>query len=209
MEAFEMVKKKTVPAEPIVSNIPIPVSDNPMVIDLPDGQKIVLGRLNPGSVIEVATWRGTGRPDSRTNRFMLGVSDGSTPVASQDSPDVSQNKAINKLQALWKRQKISNKLVAKESSETQSDEKSQTGFISRFIGGTVASVSKALLRTKDLTPIETTHDLEISAWLESISREADHKAARNSEREASGSPRKPSIAKKVAAPKKAANRKKK
>jgi hypothetical protein len=29
-----------------------------------------------GSVIEVATWRGTGRPDSRTSRLMLGMSPG-------------------------------------------------------------------------------------------------------------------------------------
>ena len=106
MEVFEMVKKKVVSAEPTISNIPIPVSDNPMVIDLPDGQKIVLGKLNPGSVIEVATWRGTGRPDSRTNRFMLGVSDSSTPVSAQAAPEATSNKTLNKLQALWKRQKM-------------------------------------------------------------------------------------------------------
>ena len=49
-------------------------SQPPLVVDLPDGQKLVVGDLDPGTVIEVATWRGTGRPDSRTNRFMLGVS---------------------------------------------------------------------------------------------------------------------------------------
>jgi hypothetical protein len=46
----------------------------PLVVDLPDGQKLVVGILSPGTVIEIATWRGTGRPDSRANRFMLGVS---------------------------------------------------------------------------------------------------------------------------------------
>jgi hypothetical protein len=30
--------------------------------------------MTHGTVIEVATWRGTGRPDSRTNRMMLGMS---------------------------------------------------------------------------------------------------------------------------------------
>jgi len=55
--------------------LPATISDNPpLVIDLPDGQKLVVGELKPGLVIEVATWRGTGRPDSRTNRIMLGVS---------------------------------------------------------------------------------------------------------------------------------------
>jgi hypothetical protein len=33
-----------------------------------------VGKLPDGIVIEIATWRGTGRPDSRTNRMMLGVS---------------------------------------------------------------------------------------------------------------------------------------
>jgi len=41
---------------------------------LPDGQKLVIGKMSQGSVIEVATWRGTGRPDSRTSRLMLGMS---------------------------------------------------------------------------------------------------------------------------------------
>jgi hypothetical protein len=51
--------------------------DQPLVIDLPDGQKLVVGNMVAGSVIEVATWRGTGRPDSRTSRLMLGMSPGS------------------------------------------------------------------------------------------------------------------------------------
>ena len=45
----------------------------PLVVDLPEGQKLVVGRLEEGTVIEVASWRGTGRPDSRTSRLMLGV----------------------------------------------------------------------------------------------------------------------------------------
>ena len=63
--------------EPVeVSDLPLTTRDSqpPLVVDLPDGQKLVVGDLDPGTVIEVATWRGTGRPDSRTNRFMLGVS---------------------------------------------------------------------------------------------------------------------------------------
>lgn len=60
------------PVEPA----PLPTADNQptLVVDLPDGQKLVVGNLDPGTVVEVATWRGTGRPDSRTNRLMLGVS---------------------------------------------------------------------------------------------------------------------------------------
>lgn len=50
--------------------------ENPLIVDLPDGQKLVVGKLADGSIIEIATWRGTGRPDSRTSRLMLGMADG-------------------------------------------------------------------------------------------------------------------------------------
>ena len=61
-----------------VEGQPLPLAaaheNPPLVVDLPEGQKLVVGNLDPGTVIEVATWRGTGRPDSRTSRLMLGVS---------------------------------------------------------------------------------------------------------------------------------------
>lgn len=58
--------------------------DPSLVVDLPDGQKIIVGELPEGTIIEVATWRGTGRPDSRANRLLLGVgsSQGFTPPES-------------------------------------------------------------------------------------------------------------------------------
>jgi hypothetical protein len=67
-------KKETVAEKPKPTKIPLPASDSALVIDLPDGQKLVVGKMEFGTVIEVATWRGTGRPDSRTNRLMLGMS---------------------------------------------------------------------------------------------------------------------------------------
>jgi hypothetical protein len=67
-------KKDNTPSKPIVSRVPLPVSDSALVIDLPDGQKLVIGKMSQGTVIEVATWRGVGRPDSRTNRMMFGMS---------------------------------------------------------------------------------------------------------------------------------------
>ena len=78
-----MAKKNQNASGAIVSKIPLPASDTPLVIDLPDGQKIVIGKMSRGSIVEVATWRGTGRPDSRTNRLILGV--GSTQ-AEGDAP---------------------------------------------------------------------------------------------------------------------------
>ena len=69
-----------------ISTLPLATVDTqaPLVIDLPDGQKLVVGHLDPGTVIEVATWRGTGRPDSRTNRLMLGVSESEKEIPIYD-----------------------------------------------------------------------------------------------------------------------------
>lgn len=54
--------------------------DGEVVIDLPDGQKLYVSHLPAGTVIEVATWRGTGRPDNSTHRLMLGVEGSGTPT---------------------------------------------------------------------------------------------------------------------------------
>ena len=147
-----MAKKKQESNEPVISNIPIPTSDNPMVIDLPDGQKIVLGKLSAGTVIEVATWRGTGRPDSST--------------AAQAAAPHASAPAKGKFTLPWKREKMTSAAEKTESSN----------FITRFIGGTVGSFSKALKRTQDLTPVESTTDLEINAWLENLTREVKEEA---------------------------------
>lgn len=85
-----MSNKKTPASKiPKVSKLPLPVTDSPLVIDLPDGQKLVIGKMSQGNVIEVATWRGTGRPDSRTSRLMLGMS-------SNAPKDVLENKESEK-----------------------------------------------------------------------------------------------------------------
>ena len=75
---------------PKVSKLPLPASDSPLVIDLPDGQKLVIGKMSQGSVIEVATWRGTGRPDSRTSRLMLGMSSNAPADAMEKDDSESQ-----------------------------------------------------------------------------------------------------------------------
>ena len=84
-----MAKKKEERVEPVVSSIPVPPSDSALVIDLPDGQKLLVGKIETGTVIEVATWRGTGRPDSRTNRLMLGMSNENDVKPSESSDDGS------------------------------------------------------------------------------------------------------------------------
>ena len=88
-------KKEAPPGKPVVSKIPMPPSDSALVIDLPDGQKLVVGKMEHGTVIEVATWRGTGRPDSRTNRMMLGMTNAELEAsieaaASDEAPSSNQ-----------------------------------------------------------------------------------------------------------------------
>jgi hypothetical protein len=63
----------------------------PLVIDLPEGQKLVVGKLEEGTVIEVASWRGTGRPDSRTSRLMLGLSQSAEEISSEGSKFLTQS----------------------------------------------------------------------------------------------------------------------
>jgi hypothetical protein len=85
-------KKKAIANKPIVSRVPLPVSDSALVIDLPDGQKLVIGKMGQGTVIEVATWRGVGRPDSRTNRMMFGMSSAEIDV---DNPESEVNRSTD------------------------------------------------------------------------------------------------------------------
>jgi hypothetical protein len=86
---LKLASNESEKSSPKVSKLPLPISDSPLVIDLPDGQKIVIGKMTLGSVIEVATWRGVGRPDSRTSRLMLGMGSGNVNEDS-DSGDNSQ-----------------------------------------------------------------------------------------------------------------------
>lgn len=85
-----MAKKNQEVAPPAISTIPLADQDSPLVIDLPDGQKLVVGNIAQGTVIEVATWRGTGRPDSRTSRLMLGVSSASATESQSASTQTSE-----------------------------------------------------------------------------------------------------------------------
>jgi len=162
-----MTKKAVNKMEPTISTLPMPVSDNPVVIDLPDGQKLVLGKLSPGSVIEVATWRGTGRPDSRTNRLMLGMTDGSTPVVSMPTPesgaDAREPRKLSLPFGTFSLPRLGG---------------SQLKSLKRILTGAKSSFSTALERTRELTPVETTAELDINAWIENISREAQEKSAR-------------------------------
>lgn len=91
-----MANNESQNSSPRVSKLPLPISDSPLVIDLPDGQKIVVGKMVQGSVIEVATWRGVGRPDSRTSRLMLGMGSGNVNEESNQGESESSSAATPK-----------------------------------------------------------------------------------------------------------------
>jgi hypothetical protein len=88
-------------AELPTRELPLSTVENtpPLMLDLPDGQQLVVGKLPDGIVIEIATWRGTGRPDSRTNRMMLGVT--------YDEDDVEETPKLSILKKLKNDNKVS------------------------------------------------------------------------------------------------------
>jgi hypothetical protein len=182
-----MKKKAVKKMNPTITNIPIAVSENPVVIDLPDGQKLVLGKLSAGSVIEVATWRGTGRPDSRTNRLMLGMIDTVAITAAATNSGPVEAKEAKRLSLPFGTITLPNLggLLVKIKSAKE------------MVKSAITSLRKAIEKSKELTPVETTADLDINAWIENISREV----------EAKGAQRRASAPKKTSATKKSSKKK--
>jgi len=195
MRAANMAKNIEPKRQPAVSNLPMPVSETPLVIDLPDGQKLVVGKMDVGSVIEVATWRGTGRPDSRTSRLMLGMS------SSQDAASANHG---------GKPANADNQSTPQSSETTQSIEKKIKLSIPKIgsfavklpdinlsilkkidIKGThhhlLKMKKKLVAKSKELTPIESHAELDIEQWLTNIKKESEAKAARSRARAASTS----------------------
>ena len=75
------------------------LGDAPVVVDLPDGQKVILGSISPGTVIEIAAWRGTERPDSRTTRIVLGVAN--NPALEEGNPMSTAVKPERRRSRAW------------------------------------------------------------------------------------------------------------
>ena len=107
--------------------------DQPLIIDLPDGQKLVVGNMVEGSVIEVATWRGTGRPDSRTSRLMLGMSPGSlTPTVVQtESGEKAKLTPKDRIAALLKSLQALPKSLFIKKEEGAKKEKKEKNFFKK------------------------------------------------------------------------------
>ena len=149
-----MARKNEESSAPVVTSLPLPSSDSVLVIDLPDGQKLLVGKMNHGTVIEVATWRGTGRPDSRTNRLMLGMSSSDTEgqVNSQDSQDdmVVDKRSVKYW--IWFAGQISRKV--------------KDLFVTLLLK-VKSLVSKNSISSKPSKPADTIED-DVQAWLDNI-----------------------------------------
>ena len=149
-----MARKNEENSAPVVTSLPLPSSDSVLVIDLPDGQKLLVGKMNHGTVIEVATWRGTGRPDSRTNRLMLGMSSSDTEgqVNSQDSQDdmVVDKRSVKYW--IWLAGQISRKI--------------KDLFVTLLLK-VKSLVSKKSISSKPSKPADTIED-DVQAWLDNI-----------------------------------------
>ncbi len=157
-----MAKKSQVPPAPEVTALPMAGGDSPLVIDLPDGQKLVVGNLAAGSVIEVATWRGTGRPDSRTSRLMLGMSAGQEKPADAAPADAKKASPSFVASALGIVRAIAGKArsTAKASKQARGEKKSAAPLIEK------------------VTPAARTSEAaEVDDWLNSILEKSAKKSA--------------------------------
>lgn len=168
---------------PKVSKLPLPVTDSPLVIDLPDGQKLVIGKMSQGSVIEVATWRGTGRPDSRTSRLMLGMSSTQSADAMEkedgdqtDVKPVAPASGIDRYIFLAKQFVVKIWRIIKPVllKVTPATKKLITALQRR-------GLPKIKLRRKSKTPtvsvVSAVENSEIDAWLNKITEKAERSVA--------------------------------
>ncbi|MEI7930802.1 MAG: hypothetical protein WCH97_04730 [Actinomycetes bacterium] len=192
-----MAKKEEPKKEPAVSNLPMPLSDNPLVIDLPDGQKLVVGKMDSGSVIEVATWRGTGRPDSRTSRLMLGMSNSQTDAAAAVPKNQAPTKPsyeVNEEATTSKGKKIGFTIPKVGAVAFKVPEINVSSLKKLDLKGIYSSImktkSKLVAKSKELAPVESVAELNIDQWLTSIKLEAEKKVDRKSALAASTSTKK-------------------
>ena len=159
-----MAKKDNSPVAPVVTTLPLPNSDNAMVIDLPDGQKLVVGKMQTGTVIEVATWRGTGRPDSRTTRLMLGVSSQENIESSAEN-QAGQPKS-SKESAVANVKEVTAKVLGQI-----------TGALSKAKKFKIEKPTTSPTLSAPAAPAASSHDADkdVQAWLDSIIAQSEKK----------------------------------
>ena len=209
---MKLANQESEKSAPKVSKLPLPISDSPLVIDLPDGQKIVVGKMTQGSVIEVATWRGVGRPDSRTSRLMLGMGNGNVNEDSDGDesqqpgparPPVSRKPAgfagvIFSVQSfITNFSRINWSATFKALLQSLTSKKSKKSKSPSASSPDQPQSERVIAPAITVSPVS--EDAEIEAWLNKITE----KASRTTSKSAKPATRKPA-AKKSAVTKKAA-----
>ncbi len=210
--ASKLANQESEKSAPKVSKLPLPISDSPLVIDLPDGQKIVVGKMTQGSVIEVATWRGVGRPDSRTSRLMLGM--GSGNVNEDTDGDQSQQPGPARPPVSRKPEGFAGVVFTvqhfiKNFSRINWSEtfkallQALTSKKSKIVKAPAVSPSEQAQIEQPISPAITvspvSEDAEIEAWLNKITEKASRTTSKSTKPAA-----KKAVAKKAAVTKKAA-----
>lgn len=207
---------------PKVSKLPLPISDSPLVIDLPDGQKIVVGKMTQGSVIEVATWRGVGRPDSRTSRLMLGMGTGNVNEDS-DQETTQQNPqqrpaapkkpkgfagVIFSIQYFMKNfSKINWLATFKALLASLTSKKAKAPKAPRSVAESASTSSVATDVRPAITVAPVSEDAEIEEWLNKITEKASRSTSGSNKPAAKKTPAKKAAVTKKAAAKSTAKRK--
>ena len=207
---------------PKVSKLPLPISDSPLVIDLPDGQKIVVGKMTQGTVIEVATWRGVGRPDSRTSRLMLGMGTGN--VNEDSDQEAAQKNAQQRAAAPRKPEgfagvmfsiehfiknfsKINWSATFKALLASLTSKKAKTPKAPRPVAdAAVRPVSEPDVRPA-ITVAPVSEDADIEEWLNKITEKASRSTSGSNKPAAKKAPAKKAAVTKKAAAKSTAKRK--
>ena len=68
---------------------PAPLEGYAATVELPEGHHVTIGELTPGTIVEVATWDGTGKPDETTKRFLISADgNGLTRRTGSEQPQV-------------------------------------------------------------------------------------------------------------------------
>ena len=212
-----MANQENEKTAPKVSKLPLPISDSPLVIDLPDGQKIVVGKMTQGSVIEVATWRGVGRPDSRTSRLMLGMGNGN--VNEDSDEDASQQAGPARPPVSRKPQGFAGVVFTVQHFVKNFSRINWSATFKALLASLtskkpkknkVETVTAAPVEVPTISPSVTvspvSEDAEIEAWLNKITEKASRTTIKNSKTAAKKSPAKKAAVTKKAAPKSAKKR---
>jgi hypothetical protein len=175
---------------PKVSKLPLPVTDSPLVIDLPDGQKLVIGKMSQGSVIEVATWRGTGRPDSRTSRLMLGMSSTqSADAMEKDDGDTTDSKPVAPESGIDRYIFLAKEFVVKIWTMIKPILVKVTPATKKLISALQRrGLPKIKIRKRSKAPtvsvVTAVENSEIDAWLNKITEKAERSVALSASRAA-------------------------